>query len=198
SDGGDSMAGSDAGGSWVLDKFAIGQSISISGTTYNDGGGGPNYVITGVTATQLTLAAVQQLIPTAQGALETARISIDVGTIAEIGTQYQVKFSSSGGQNFITRTDVGGSWLADGFTTPSSPDKAISIALYGAKIETNDQVYKVLAVTATTLTVDKAVTPDATSQPVVLSGGPVKRDTLYMANLRPGALALLNGGAAQT
>jgi RTX calcium-binding nonapeptide repeat (4 copies) len=197
SGGGDTITRSDAGGSWVADKFAIGQSISISGTTYNDGGGGPNYVITGVTATQLTLAAVQQLIPTAQGALETARISIDVGTIAEIGTQYQVKFSILNGQNVITRTD-GGSWSTDGFTNPASPDKAISIALYGAAIETNDQVYKVLAVAGDKLIVDKAVTSDGNSQSVVLSGGPVKRDTLYLANLRPGALALLNGGAPQT
>ena len=37
------------GGSWITEKFAKGQSISISGTTYNDGGGGPNYVITDVT-----------------------------------------------------------------------------------------------------------------------------------------------------
>src|SRR5262249_36729012 len=106
--GGDTITRTDSG-SFITDKFAVGQSIPISGTNYNDGGGGPNYVITAVTDSTITLAAVSQLIPTAQGATESARVSVDVGTAAEVGTQYKISFT---GTNTINRTD-GGNWTAD-------------------------------------------------------------------------------------
>src|SRR5262249_9490376 len=149
-----------------------------------------NYVITGVTADTLTLAAVQQLIPTAQGAVETARISIDVGTIAEIGTQVKISFTAD---HSITRTD-GGTWSGDGVAVGQT------IAIYGTGqngVGTNNQVYKItgINVSGTTITVDKTVTTEA-SEFAIVSGGAAKRDTLYLANLRPGLLAMLNGAAS--
>src|SRR5205085_4010518 len=135
-------------------KFAVGQSISISGTTYNDGGGGPNYVIKAVTANTLTLAAVSQLIPTAQGATESARLSVDIGTVAEVGSQYKISFT---GTNTINRTDSG-SWMADGF----APNQVIAVYGTGPNgVGTNNQVYKILIVSATSITVDKTITPEA-------------------------------------
>ena len=67
---------------------------------------------------------------------ETARVTADVGTIAEVGTQYTVTFSAAG--NTITR--AAGSWLADGFA--ARPD----FAIYGTGangVGPNNQVYKV-------------------------------------------------------
>jgi Ca2+-binding RTX toxin-like protein len=185
--GGDTITRTD-GGSFLTDKFAPGQSISISGTTYNDGGGGPNYVITAVTANTITLAAVSQLIPTAQGATESARISVDVGTVTEVGTQYKISFT---GTNTINRTD-GGNWTTDGF----APNQVIAVYGTGPNgVGTNNQVYKILTVSGTSITVDKPVTPEA-SEFAIISGGAAKRDTLFLANLQPGFLALLNGAAS--
>src|SRR5262249_19326352 len=64
-------------------------------------------------------------------------------------------------------------------------------------VGTNNQVYKILTVSGAAITVDKAVTPEA-SEFAIISGGAAKRDTLFLANLQPGFLALLNGAASAT
>jgi Ca2+-binding RTX toxin-like protein len=143
-----------------------------------------NYAITNATASTLTLAAVNQLIPTAQDATETARITADVGTVAEIGTQYNISFSDG---HTITRTDIGGSWLTDGFAIGQT------ITVYGTGTDgvgPNNQVYKILTVTASDITVDKSVVDEA-AEDAIISGGGAKRDTLYLIDLQPAFLALL-------
>ena len=182
---GDTIARSS--GSWVTDGFAAGQTISVTGTTYNN----TNFTIAGATATTLTLTVANSVIPTNSGtSSETARITADVGTVAEIGTQYTLSFT---GGNQINRAS--GSWSVDGFALNQT------IAVYGTGpggVGANNQVYKIvgIGITGLSLTVDKTVVTEA-AELAIVSGGGAKKDTLYLANLKPAVLALLNGSASQ-
>src|SRR5262249_32751488 len=98
------------------------------------------------------------------------------------------------GTHTITRNDVGGSWLVDGFA------QGQTIAVYGTGpggVGLNNQVYKILVVTASSLTVDKAVTAEGPEN-AIIPGGAAKRDTLFLVNLQPAFLALLNGSPSLT
>ncbi len=185
---GDTITRSD-GGSWITDGFAAGQTIAVSGTAYNN----VNFTLVGVTASTLRVSVANSVVPTPPATTESARITADIGTVAEVGTQYNITFSSSGG-NKITRNDVGGSWVADGFAAGQT------IAVYGTGpggAGVNNQVYKILNVTASTLTVDKAVTAEGPEN-AILSGGATKRDTLFLVDLQPAFLALLGGNSSLT
>jgi hypothetical protein len=177
------------GGSWLTDGFTAGQTIAVSGTTYNN----VNFTLVSVTASTLRVSVSNSVIPTPTGTTESARVTADIGTVAEIGTQYNITFSSPGGISTITRNG-GGSWLTDGFAAGQN------IAIYGTGpggAGLNNQLYKILNVTATTLIVDKPVTAEGPEN-AVISGGGAKRDTLYLIDLQPAFLTLLGGSASVT
>jgi Ca2+-binding RTX toxin-like protein len=175
------------GGSWLTDGVAAGQTIAVSGTTYNN----VNFTLISVTASTLRVSVANSVIPTTPGTTESARITADIGTVAEVGTQFNITLS---GGNKITRNDVGGSWITDGFAMGQT------IAVFGTGaggVGLNNQVYKILNVTASTLTVDKAVTAKGPEN-AIISGGAAKRDILFLVDLQPAFLALLNGNSSLT
>jgi hypothetical protein len=112
------LARSDAGGSWLTDGFKVGDTIAVSGTANNNGA----YEITGVTATTLTVAQ---------------HVNAETATAA---------VADKSQHDTITRTDAGGSWLADGL-------KAGDVITISGTAH-NDGTFTIASVSATTLTLN--------------------------------------------
>jgi hypothetical protein len=191
---GDTITRTD-GGSWITDGFAVGETISVTQTANNFF----NYSVVGVSASTLTLSVANSVVPTAPaGTTEPARITIDVGTIAEVGSQYSVSFNKFA--NTISRTD-GGDWTAIGFAAGQT------ISVYGTGTGgtgANNQVYKILSIGGanhSVLTLDPNVSKIAANEgpeTAIIENMAAKADTLYLFDLQPGFLTLLNGASTQT
>jgi hypothetical protein len=100
--------------SWINQGFAIGQAITVTGSTVNATASGQNYMITGITASTITLATQDQIV--ADGTLSAPKtVTLQHNTT---DSQDQVKgyftASTATTAGSITRTD-GGNWLTDGF-----------------------------------------------------------------------------------
>ncbi|MGY4311159.1 Ca2+-binding RTX toxin-like protein [Bradyrhizobium sp. JR3.5] len=147
------------GGSFITDGFAVGETIAVSQSTYNNS----NFTITGVSldGKTLTLNAANSVIPTPVGGSESARITIDIGTVAKVGSEYPVTFAASQAGDTITRTDTG-SWITDNFVIGQT------ISITGTA--KNDGNYEVAGVTAKILTLTAKNVVTAETDTAAISG----------------------------
>jgi hypothetical protein len=134
--GGDTITRSDiaSGGSWYADGFQAGQSITVTGSTSNDG----SYQIAAISPDGSTLALTQSGV---------FKNEADSGVAVTANTPVQfhdetVAGASVRGQDTVTRD--GGSWIADGFV------RGQTIAVKGSGA--NDGTYEVAQVTDGALT----------------------------------------------
>ncbi len=95
---------------WAADGFAVGQTISVTNTQFNDG----QYVVTGVSGDGLTLflAAATFTDENTEQNPDPAALPVEVTAVAAVARP-ELRF----GGNTITRSV--GSWLDDGFTVGS-------------------------------------------------------------------------------
>jgi hypothetical protein len=132
--GGGSITRADAGGNWLAEGFAVGQTLTVEGSAHNNG----IYRITGISAQTLLLASDTQ----ALRAEQTRNASVTAAGL-QVPAAGQ-SFSLSG--NTITRTS--GSWAAAGFAVGQR------IAIDGATVGEgiNNGHYLVAAISGATLT----------------------------------------------
>ncbi|HMJ85049.1 MAG TPA: hypothetical protein VK504_17830, partial [Vicinamibacterales bacterium] len=114
-DSGDTIMRSDGGGSWLADGFKVGDQISVLNTANNNG----TFTIAGVDATTLTL------------------------TVSQFVTTGTANATVQGGDT-ISRSDAGGSWVADGFK--------VGDAIKVSGTVNNNGTFTIAGVDATTLT----------------------------------------------
>jgi hypothetical protein len=102
------------GGSWIAQGFAIGQAITITGSTVNATASGQTDMVTGITASTITLATQDQIV--ADGTLSAPKtVTLQHNTTDsqdQVTGYFTANTASAAG--LITRTD-GGNWLTDGF-----------------------------------------------------------------------------------
>ncbi|HET6237314.1 MAG TPA: hypothetical protein VFE41_20495 [Acetobacteraceae bacterium] len=135
------------GGSWIAQGFVIGQAITVTGSTVNATTSAQTYMITGITASTITLATQDKIVTDGTlGAPKTVTLQHNA-----TDSQDQVKgyftASTATTPGLITRTD-GGNWLTDGFAVGQT-----ILVTGSAKDSTAGATsYTVTGVTATVLT----------------------------------------------
>ncbi len=135
------------GGSFIADGFAVGQSITLSGSVGNSTAAGQTFTIAAVTDSKVTLSPHDLIVR--EG---TATTSITVKlqhTTSDTPDAVTAYFTASAGSTpgTIVRTD-GGNWLTDGFAV----GQTVLVGGSTANSTVGATSYTVTAVTATTLT----------------------------------------------
>ncbi|WP_417374531.1 beta strand repeat-containing protein, partial [Glutamicibacter protophormiae] len=138
-----------AGGSFLDDGFAVGQTLVVQGAgSADDNTASTAYVIAAVTATTITLdRTLSTVAPLPQGGAAT--VSLSSGPLTRSG----LAISTATGTSTIARTD-GGSFLTDGYLIGQT------IALAGTGTADDNLAglpYVITGVTATTLTVSSTL-----------------------------------------
>ena len=134
------------GGSFITDGFAVGQSITLSGSAGNSTAAGQTYTITAITAGTITLATQDLIVKEASStAAETVTLQHTTTDTPDSVTAYFTA-STSTTPGTIVRTT--GNWLTDGFAV----GQTILVGGSAANSTVGATSYTVTAVTATTLT----------------------------------------------
>ncbi len=135
------------GGSWIAQGFAIGQTITIAGSTVNATASGQTDEIIGITASTITLATQDQIVTEGTpGAPKTVTLQHNTTNSQDsVNGFFTASTATTPGQ--ITRTD-GGNWLTDGFAV----GQTILVTGSAANSTVGSTAYTVTGVTASVLT----------------------------------------------
>ncbi len=102
------------GGNWVGQGFAIGQAITITGSTVDATASGQTDIITGITGSTITLATQDTIVADGTSAAPKTVTLQHNTTDSQDAVKGYFTASTTTTAGSITRTD-GGNWLTDGF-----------------------------------------------------------------------------------
>ena len=136
------------GGSWIAQGFAVGQTITVTGSAANNTGTGQTYTIAKITGSTITLATADVIVSEASAAApETVSLQHNTTDSPDAIKSAYFTASTSTTPGSIVRTD-GGNWLTDGFAV----GQTILVTGSAGNSTVGATSYTVTAVTATTLT----------------------------------------------
>jgi hypothetical protein len=141
------------GASWITQGFAVGQAITITGTTTDATPAGQTYEITGITASTITLATQDTVVAYGTAAAPKTVTLQHNTTDSQDAVKGYFTASTATVPGAITRTD-GGNWLTDGFAV----GQTILVAGSSKDSTQGSTAYTVTAVSATMLTLSLADT----------------------------------------